>query len=508
MIRWRLIVFSILALFASYSASLGDPPAGERTIKAFHRGDFNGIAGRMAQVPPLSFGQSGSFSGWAWGPLFDGTAESSLIIEFGSGRNVFGGSTPGTNDHDLFTVDNPPINQTEGAIVGRWAAPTYGANCKEMVSEITLTLAVDYGGLTQTIAVAHLHDIGDTATTYQAFRLPIAPPPPKAHARRITVSLRTWTDVPILLEDIRLVESGGAKTPAASPPTAGLPPADLIPKASDIAPQFDFSSWYDGQSGLAPVVMEVRTSADQTLRFCRRPADGSPRRVSMLSMDAPPISAGDFGVTGTIDYAGLGGQGEFDGSAYFELTAWFPDGTSRIVGTTAPFGPAQMISGHSGDRPMQLVMHSTMQPTRLQLELVSDGIGQVAFQNISFVQFLPPLAVANSVATVSPSAWNDRRLIRGTGWSSVVAAMLLAIGTISMPQFGVLRSAGPIIMLVVGEVLFAWAMFLLGGREEVRTIAPLFAGAIAWVLPLQAARLAVRRVHERELRKMLTIDAG
>jgi hypothetical protein len=90
----------------------------------------------------------------------------------------------------------------------------------------------------------------------------------------------------------------------------------------------------------------------------------------------------------------------------------------------------------------------------------------------------------------------------------VVAALLLAMGMIAMPQFAALRVAVPIIMFVVGEALFAWAMFLLGEREAAGAAAPLFAGAVAWILPLLARRLAVRRIHERELRKMLTMDAA
>jgi hypothetical protein len=62
-------------------------------------------------------------------------------------------------------------------------------------------------------------------------------------------------------------------------------------------------------------------------------------------------------------------------------------------------------------------------------------------------------------------------------------------------------------VLLMGESLFAWAMFLLGRGEIASVIAPLFAGSIAWMLPLLARRLVFRRLHEQELRKMFTIDA-
>jgi hypothetical protein len=226
-------------------------------------------------------------------------------------------------------------------------------------------------------------------------------------------------------------------------------------------------------------------------------------------MDAPPLDAGAFGVTGTVNYYGLDGKGDFDGSAYFELTAFFPDGTTEKVGTTAAFGPSRLMTGHSGDRPMELAIHSAMKPTRWQLELVSDGVGQVAFSNLSIVQFEPPV-IAASAGGVRPHSlpWTDQRIIQAAGWGALGASVLLAVVVMLAPGFGMVRGAGPIVMLVIGEALFAWAMFLVGRREAAAHVVPLFAGAVAWVVPVVARWVVVRRVHERELRKMLTIDAG
>jgi hypothetical protein len=89
-----------------------------------------------------------------------------------------------------------------------------------------------------------------------------------------------------------------------------------------------------------------------------------------------------------------------------------------------------------------------------------------------------------------------------------VLALLVAILVMVLPGFGVVRGAGPIAMLVIGEGLFAWGMFLVGRREAVAHVVPLFVEAVAWVVPVVARWVVVRKVHERELRRMLTIDAG
>ena len=115
---------------------------------------------------------------------------------------------------------------------------------------------------------------------------------------------------------------------------------------------------------------------------------------------------------------------------------------------------------------MELALHSQMRPTRVQLQLVSDGIGQIALSNLSVVQFEPSaVTVAAGEVPANSWPWTDQRIIRATGWSAVIACLLLGIVVVLVLRFILARSVGPIVMLVVGEALFAWAMFLIGRRE-------------------------------------------
>jgi hypothetical protein len=90
----------------------------------------------------------------------------------------------------------------------------------------------------------------------------------------------------------------------------------------------------------------------------------------------------------------------------------------------------------------------------------------------------------------------------------VLAALLLLIVAVQMPNFAVVRNGVPAVTLPGGQVLFAWEMFLLGKGGGIADVAPLFAGPIACILPLFARQIVFRRLHQRELRKMLTIDAA
>jgi hypothetical protein len=498
--RWILVGFYCFALLSAQTASWADGPAGERTVKAFHRSDFVDVAASTGEMTEQDLSQNQNPIS-AWAPLFDGNSESSVLMRFA-----------GDAEHALIAVDNPTIDRDNCALVGRWEAAGLGMNGGSLfggggdhggtISQISLKLTEDYDTSKSTVTDRLLERIG----AFEAFRFAIVRPPPSDRIRRLTLSIMAPPNVNFVFEDVRLVASAGAAVPGVLVPAAGLPPAGMTPTAKDAVDRFDYDPWAVGLMGsIAPVCIGV--SSQPGLRFCRRPADGSPRRVSLVSVDAPPVTAGDFGAIGEINYAGPEGKGDFEGSAYFELTASFPDGTQRVVGTTAAFGPCQMITGQSEDRPMALAMHSSMQPTRLRLELVSDGVGQVGFSNISLVQFEPAPVVAGAMAAVLPSMRTDQRMIRGAGWSAAVASVLLAIVVVLVPRFTLARNAGPIVMLGVGEVLFAWGMFLIGRGEAVAQLEPLFAGAIAWVLPVLARWVVVRRVHERELRRMLTMDA-
>jgi hypothetical protein len=227
-------------------------------------------------------------------------------------------------------------------------------------------------------------------------------------------------------------------------------------------------------------------------------------QVRLFEIDDPGITTTRWAVRGRVCYDGVQGEG------FVELWSSFDDGGRYYSRTLADRGPAARILGDSEWRPVVVpffAQGSAEAPTRLELNLVLPGPGQVTLSALELVQYdtgEDPLAVAEAGAW-----WSSARAARLGALAGAIAGLLGAlVGVLTAIGKGrgvVLWILGT--MVVVGLVALAVGVTaLLVGQPYAVWYPPALVGLVVSLLGAVLMPVVKRSFALREERRMKAMD--
>jgi hypothetical protein len=183
-------------------------------------------------------------------------------------------------------------------------------------------------------------------------------------------------------------------------------------------------------------------------------ATGLPLALTLLTIDAPPISSAKYAIAGFVRHEGV------EGKAYLEMQSHLAGGDARFTRTLAEAGPTRHLEGRSGWRAFALSFQNEQgapPPVKLVISIALPGRGTVWLSRLRLAEYRAdeePLALA----TGQGSAWWGERaagLLGGglgafIGSLGAIVGLLAGTGRARRLVLGTLKA-----MIVFGVLLFA-----------------------------------------------------
>jgi hypothetical protein len=268
---------------------------------------------------------------------------------------------------------------------------------------------------------------------------------------------------------------------------------------------------------------EIVREEKQVFLRIRKEAD-TPKTLTLLVIDSPPITAARYALVGDVRYEGVNEK------AHLEMWSVFPGGAKFFTKALASEGPLEAIEGSSDWRRFALPFDTRSRdrtPERLELRLVLPDKGRVDITSPVLIQDTAaaakpggqqPLAMQPAVAArrEKPAApeenawWGPRFGGIGGGIAGALIGLLFALcGYLSSRG----RARGLVMSLLTALVASGVGLLTLGtaavafSQPYAVTYPPLLTGTIAIALGTLLFRRARRLYTDAELRKMRSMDA-
>lgn len=250
------------------------------------------------------------------------------------------------------------------------------------------------------------------------------------------------------------------------------------------------SSW--AQAGR---VLQEFAWEDQVLRVIND--SNEPLTITILEINAPPITADPYAITGRVKYE------DVYGTAYLEMWSHFGARGTFFSRTLMSHGPMKNLSGSSDWRNFHLSFNrgpDVPPPERLVINVVLPGQGTV---------YLSPLSLVEQGHGAVGVWFSEQQAgLYGGLFSALMGGLGALIGT--LVSFGRARAfvSGLInALILLGACLLLvgiWAMF---GKQPYHVFYPLLLiGALCSCL-MGGFRVTVRKRYEQwELRRMQALD--
>ncbi len=231
-----------------------------------------------------------------------------------------------------------------------------------------------------------------------------------------------------------------------------------------------------------------------------------PLTVTVLTIDAPPITWARYAVAGFLRHEGV------EGKAYLEVWNHFPNGGALFSRTLAEAGPMRHLEGTADWRPFSLPFYNKQgapPPAKLVLNVVLPARGTVVLSGLRLAQYRPdedPLEAA-----ACRTAWWGGRMggIIGGGLGGLVglagalvgilagrgkARRLVLATMIGLIALGALAAAAGVAAVVMGQPYAVYYPLLL-------------AGGLSAIIPAALLPRVRKRYEELELRRIQAADA-
>ncbi len=217
-----------------------------------------------------------------------------------------------------------------------------------------------------------------------------------------------------------------------------------------------------------------------------------PRRVAVVRIDDPGLTAREFALRGEVRYAGLAGEG------FLEMLVGLPDGSSYFSRTLDADGPTARLTGDSPWREFALpffILEGTERPTWLQFNVVFPGEGTVWLGPLRLEQY----GAREAALGAGAGRW---RLLPPGGRLGVLLGLAMGVvggligwlggsGRSKRVVFGLVR-----VMFGLGVIgLVAAAVAIFQARPFAVSYALLICGVIGVLLP-RLIRPALERRYE------------
>jgi hypothetical protein len=225
-----------------------------------------------------------------------------------------------------------------------------------------------------------------------------------------------------------------------------------------------------------------------------------PGSTRVFALAAPAVTGESYAITGRVAYEGVAGDG------YLEMWSHFADGSRYFSRTLDARGLLAKLTGSSPERAFVLPFflgEGGPRPTRLEVNVVLPGAGQVV---VSGLRFVPD---ANEA--LAPGAWwSDRTggLLGGAagGAAGVLGGVIGVLGSLGRGRRFVL--AGLLALGVSGLVCLAAGVTALALGQPYGVWYPLvLLGVIEPVIAFSLLPQVRRRYEALELRRMSALDA-
>jgi hypothetical protein len=225
--------------------------------------------------------------------------------------------------------------------------------------------------------------------------------------------------------------------------------------------------------------------------------------IALTTIENPGITKQSFALSGWIRHQAV------EGTAYLEMWTVLPDDMRYFTRTLDDFGSMKSISGDSDWReialPFQLSNTDDAKPTKLILNLVLPGAGEVVLSNLTLTE------ADNATAAMSPGAWwSDQTagVVGGIG-GSLIGLIGALVGTLC--GLGVGRWF-VIPLLIAGSVLggglIVLGMVALALGQPYGVYYPLLlSGVLCELLGIVGLVVGRQRYAQAELRRMEALDA-
>jgi hypothetical protein len=232
-------------------------------------------------------------------------------------------------------------------------------------------------------------------------------------------------------------------------------------------------------------------------------------RIQLLKIEKPPIASAHYALQGEVRYRDVQGQ------AFLEMWNFFPPANpggaegqyfTRTLGASGEMG---LLSGSSDWRAFSLPFNATGSsnpPSRLEINLILPGLGEVDLKAPRLVQF----ASARNVGAGHAAWWTEKQ----AGWLGAAAGITLGclgsiVGTLGARGKGrrfVLIACR--FMIALGICLGALFVLALASRQPfwVWYLPGLIAALILLIVPFQLRRFQ-RACTEAESRRMAAADS-
>ena len=231
-----------------------------------------------------------------------------------------------------------------------------------------------------------------------------------------------------------------------------------------------------------------------------------PLTVTVLTIDAPPITWAKYAVAGFVRHQGV------EGKAYLEMWSHFPGGKTSFSRTLAEAGPMRHLEGTADWRPFTLpftTKDGAAPPEKLVVNVVLPGRGTVVLSGLRLAEYRPdedPLAAA-----MRSGAWWGGRMagLIGGGLGTLIGCLGGLVGLLAgrgkARRFVLAAMSGLIVLgvVVTGVGIAAVAM----GQPYAVYYPLLLAGGLSAILPAAMFPTIRKRYAERELRKIQAADA-
>ncbi len=231
--------------------------------------------------------------------------------------------------------------------------------------------------------------------------------------------------------------------------------------------------------------------------LCVQNAESKPRRVTVLELPRPGVSALQYALRGQVRC-----QHVAEGS-YLELWSHFPGGACFFTRTRAPHGPMRTLSGTGDWRPFVLPFSRTpdsQPPEKLVLNVVFQGPGTVELRGLELVE----AAGAGAWWHESYAGWIGGIGGAFLGCMGALVGTLAGIGKarrLTLALAWLMATFGAIAVLVG---LVAWSM-----DQPFAVYYPLVLGGGISAVVFGVGTAVLRRgCAQAELRKMAALDLG
>jgi hypothetical protein len=230
-------------------------------------------------------------------------------------------------------------------------------------------------------------------------------------------------------------------------------------------------------------------------------ASSTPSSVTVLTIEAPRITAPRYVLSGQVRYEGVEGIG------YLEMWSYFPGGGQYFTRTLDKAGPMMKLRGTAGWRAVALPFNATgaPPPMRLVVNVVLEGRGTV---------YLSELTLRDQ-AQADRSSPADDGIDRLAGVAGGIAGGIIGSAGALVGVLAALGRARRLVIALAVTLAVAGAVMCLtgiaavaSGRSPSASVSLLLVGFFASVLPVVLLPTIRRRYEEIELRAMRAHDVA